>query len=95
MRSRVFGYFLGGVPAGQKPVSGVEGGVQQVLTVKFLEEHRIEQLRGGLRIARVRRVNALEALDGAGVVQVIEVLKGLAHQRVAVEGIGMHLCSPT
>jgi len=40
-------------------------------------------------------VKTLEPLDGAGIVQVVEVIEGFAHQRVAVEGIGMNCASPT
>ena len=42
----------------------------------------------------MRRMKALEALDGARIVEVVEVLISLAHQRVAVQRIGMHLGGP-
>ena len=74
MRSRVFGILLGGVAAGQEAVVGVEGGVQQIEPVEFLKDHGVEQQRGGLRIAGMRRMKALKALDRARIVQVVEVL---------------------
>jgi hypothetical protein len=79
------------VAAGKKAVVGVEGSVQQVQPVELLEDHGFQQERGGLRIAGVRGLDALETLDGPWIVQVVEVLEGLAHQRLAVHRIGVHL----
>ena len=86
--------FLGGVAAGQKTVICVEGRVQQVQPVKLLKDHGIQQQRRGLRIARMRRMKALEALHRAGIIQIVKVLVGLAHQRIAIQRVGVRLGGP-
>ena len=76
--------------AGEKAIVRIEGSVQQILTVEFLEHHSLKQKRRGLRIAGVRGMKALKAFHCSGIVQVVEVLEGFAHQRVTVQGIGAH-----
>ena len=89
MRSRACGIFADGVAAGEKAVVGVEGGVEQILPVELLEERGFKQVGGGLRIAGVLGMEALEAADGLGKVEVVEVMEGFAHLGIVVHGIGV------
>ena len=58
--------FLGRMASREKPVVGVEGCVQQILPVKFLENHRLEQQHSPLRIARMSRVKPLNRSIATG-----------------------------
>jgi len=63
------GVFLSGMFAGEKAIVRIEGSVQQILTVEFLEHHSLKQKRRGLRIAGVRGMKALKAFHCSGIVQ--------------------------
>ena len=93
MRSRASGP-LGGVPAGQKAVVGVEGRVEQIEPVEFLKNHRIEQQGRCLRVARMLRVELLEPLHSAGEVEIVEAIGGFAYERVVVQRVGVNRRGP-
>src|SRR5208282_1970923 len=86
------GIFLGSVPAGEKTVVGVEGGVEQILPVELLEDDRVEQIGRGLRVAGMGRAKLLETGDSVGIIKIVEILVGSAHLRVVVHRVGMHVC---
>ena len=91
MRSRACEVFCGGVATGEKSIVGIEGGIEQVEAVELLEYLRVEQERCGLRIAGMLLMEALQAFDSAGKVEIVEtVLVGFAHQRIEVKRIGVN-----
>ena len=75
--------------AGEEAVVGIEGGVEQVLAVKFLKNQCVEQIGSGLRVAWVGQVKLLEALHRGGIVEVVEALIRRAHLGVVVHGVGV------
>jgi len=84
------GVLLGCVAAGEEAVVGIEGRVEEVEPVEFLEDLSIEQKDGRLGIAGVLPVEALQAIDSAGKVEIVEVLRCFADEGVSIEWVGMH-----
>src|SRR5260370_25663837 len=74
---------------GEKGVVGVVGGVDKMLVVEHAEDVQHEDVVGGHGVPRVLPVDGLEAGKGAVIVEVVEVLVGLAHQGSQVDGIGV------
>jgi hypothetical protein len=65
------GVFGGGMLAGEEAVVGVEGGVEQVLAVEFLEDTRLEQKRGRWG-RRDGRPHFFEIGDAGWVIEIVE-----------------------
>ncbi len=85
------GIFFDGVPAGEKSVIGVEGGIEEIEPVKLLEDARVEQIGGGLRIAWMFLMVLLKLRDGVGEIEVVKAVVSRAHLRVVVHGIGVQI----
>jgi len=77
------------VLSGKKAVVGVEGSVEKVFFVEFLKDNGFKQVGSGLGIAGMLGMKTLETGDGAGKVEVVKVLKCLAHLRIVVHRIGV------
>ena len=75
---------------GQKAVMRVVGRIQQVLVVQLAEDRRHQHVVPGHRLLRMLLRHLVEGLQRAVIVQVVELLVPLAHQRVEVQRIGMH-----
>ena len=67
----------------------VVGGVEEVLTVELAKDDRHEDVAGGNRGLRVILLDGFEAGQGSVVVEVIEVLVGLADLEGEVDGVGV------
>ena len=89
MRSRVAGGDGDAAFGGEEGVVGVVGGVEEVLTVELAEDERHEDVAGGDGDLRVALLDGLEAGERAVVVEVVEVLVGLADLRGEVDGVGV------
>ena len=76
----------------QEAVSRIEGGVQQVQPVQLSKDHRVQQVVSRDRVPYVRPFDLFEASQRAFVIQVVEVQKGFAHLRGAVERCSGDLC---
>jgi hypothetical protein len=87
----LLGVLVRRVAAGEKTVVGIKSGVEQVKPIQFLKNQRVEQIRRGLRIARVRRAELLKVRNGRGEIQIEIAIVGSAHLRVVVHRIGVHL----
>ena len=74
---------------GEEGVVGVVGGVEQVLTVEFAEDKRLEDVAGGDGGLWVVLLDGFEASEGAVVVEVVEVIVSLADLRGEIDGIGV------
>jgi hypothetical protein len=74
---------------GEERIVGVVGGVEQVLTVELAEDERLEDVAGGDGRVRVVSLDGLETGEGAVVVEVVEVLVGLADLGGEVNGVGV------
>jgi hypothetical protein len=68
---------------------GVVGGVEQVLTVEFAEDERLEDVAGGDGALGIGFLDGLETGEGAVVVEVVEALVGLADLGGEVDGVGV------
>jgi hypothetical protein len=67
----------------------VVGGVEEVLTVELAKDESLEDVAGGDGRVRVVSLDGLEAGEGAVVVEVVEVLVGLADLGGEVNGVGV------
>jgi len=74
---------------GEEGVVSVVGGIEEVLTIKLAKDERHEDVAGGDGGLRVVFLDGLEAGEGAVVVEVVEVLVGLADLRGEVDGVGV------
>jgi hypothetical protein len=74
---------------GEERIVGVVGGVEQVLTVEFAEDERLEDVAGGDGALGIGFLDGLEAGEGAVVVEVVEALVGLADLGGEVDGVGV------
>ena len=74
---------------GEEGVVGVVGGVEEVLTVELAEDERHEDVAGGDGGLRVVLLDGLEAGEGAVVVEVVEVVVGLADLGSEIDGVGV------
>ncbi len=74
---------------GKEAVVGVVGGVEEVLMVELAEDEDLEDVGGGEGIVGMGEGDGLEAGEGAVVVEVVEMLVGVADLGEEVEGIGV------
>jgi hypothetical protein len=74
---------------GEEGVVGVVGGVEEILTVEFAKDERLEDVSGGDGGLRIGLLDGFEAGEGAVVVEVVEVLVGLADLGGEVDGVGV------
>ena len=74
---------------GEEGVVGVVGGVEEILTVEFAKDERLEDVAGGNGGLRIGLLDGFEAGEGAVVVEVVEVLVGLADLGGEVDGVGV------
>ena len=73
----------------EEPVMRVESGVEQVKAIELAEYNCIEYIIHSLRILGVRRLNLLEAGEGAVVVEIVEVIVSLSDLRREIDGVGV------
>jgi hypothetical protein len=74
---------------GEEGVVGVVGGVEEVLAVELAEDEGEENVADGDGALRVGALDGFEAGESAFVVEVVEVIEGLADRRGEVDGIGV------
>jgi len=74
---------------GEEGVVGVVGGVEEVLTVEFAEDERLEDVAGGDGALGIGFLDGFETGEGAFVVEVVEVLVGLTDLWGEVDGVGV------
>ena len=68
---------------------GVVGGVEEILTVEFAEDERLEDVTGGDGALGIGFLDGLETGEGAVVVEVVEAFVGLADLWGEVDGVGV------
>ena len=66
-----------------------EAPVRFMNSLEFLKDNGFKQVGSGLGIAGMLGMKTLETGDGAGKVEVVKVLKCLAHLRIVVHRIGV------
>ena len=74
---------------GEEGVVRVVGGVEEILTVEFAEDEHHEDVAGGDGALGIGFLDGFEAGEGAVVVEVVEVLVGLADLGGEVDGVGV------
>jgi len=74
---------------GEEAVVRVVGGVEEILTVELAEDERHEDVSGGDGALGVGALDGFEAGERALVVEVVEVLVGVAERRSEVDGVGV------
>jgi hypothetical protein len=74
---------------GEEGVVGVVSGVEEVLAVELAEDEGEEDVADGDGALRVGALDGFEAGEGAFVVEVVEVIEGLADLRGEVDGVGV------
>ncbi|WP_433983113.1 hypothetical protein RBB78_15990 [Tunturiibacter empetritectus] len=65
---------------------GVVGGIEQVLTIEFAEDEGEQDVADGDDALRVGALDGLEAGESTFVVEVVEVLEGVANLGVRLTG---------
>ena len=80
-----------GVLSGEKAVMGIESGVEQIEAIEFAEDDRIQHIVDRQWVVGVLGLDLFKALKRAIVIKDIEALEGLAHLRVQVKGVRIHL----
>ena len=71
------------------PCMGLHPAREEILMVELAKDERHEDVAGGDGRLRVVLLDGLEAGEGAVVVEVVEVLVGLADLRGEVDGVGV------
>jgi hypothetical protein len=74
---------------GEEGVVGVVGGVEQVLAVELAKDDGEEDVADGDGALRIGALDGFEASEGAFVVEVVEVLEGVANRRGEIDGVGV------
>jgi hypothetical protein len=74
---------------GEEAIVGVVGGVEEILMVELAEDERHEDIAGGDGRLGVGLLDGLEACEGSFVVEVVEVVVGLADFGGEVDGVGV------
>ncbi len=74
---------------GEEGVVRVVGGVEEVLVVELAEDEHHEDVAGGDGALGIGLLDGFEAGEGAVVVEVVEVLVGLADLRGEIDGVGV------
>jgi hypothetical protein len=74
---------------GEEAVVGVVGGVEEVLMVEFAKDERLQDVADGDGALGIGFLNGFEAAEGTLVVEVVEMLVGLADLGGEVDGIGV------
>ena len=73
----------------EEGIVGVVGGVEEVLMVELAEDEDHEDVAAGHGVLRIGPLDGLETREGTFVVEVVEVLVGVANLRGEVDGVGV------
>ena len=74
----------------KKPVVRIESSVEEIEAIQLAEDDRIEHIIHGKRTGGILRLDFFEPRQRAIVIEDVEALIGLAHQRVQVEGVSIY-----
>ena len=74
----------------EKSIMSVEGGIEQVETVKLTEKNGIEHVVNGQRIVWILALDLFETRESSVIIEDVEPVERLAHGGVQVERVGIN-----